>query len=120
MNHNGVTRIVVDSSTVLKMYFTSKLEFRRKLFELMDFLSNINCTMMLTAELPTSDRATMRHGAEQFVVDGIIILYNLEKAEKRIRAIEILKMRGTDHAREIAPIKFGQDGIEVYEGEKVY
>jgi len=120
VDHRGVKRLVVDSSTLLKLYFNSKLEFRRKLFELMDFLANIDCTMVLTAELPTSDRSLMRHGAEQFVADGIIVLYNLEKAEKRVRAIEVLKMRGTDHAREIAPIKFGPDGIEVFEGEKVY
>jgi len=120
VDHRGVKRLVVDSSTILKMYFDSKLEFRRKLFELMDFLSNIDCTMVITAELSTSDRTMMRHGVEQFVADGIIVLYNLEKAEKRVRALEIIKMRGTDHAREIAPIKFGPDGIEVFEGEKVY
>ena len=120
VDHRGVKRLVVDSSTLLKLYFNSKLEFRRKLFELMDFLANIDCTMVLTAELPTSDRSLMRHGVEQFVADGIIVLYNLEKAEKRVRAIEVLKMRGTDHAREIAPIKFSPDGIEVFEGEKVY
>jgi KaiC/GvpD/RAD55 family RecA-like ATPase len=120
VDHKGVTRIVIDSSTLLKMYFNSKLEFRRKLFELMDFLANIECTMILTAELPTSDRTKMRHGVEQFVTDGIIVLYNLEKAEKRVRAIEVLKMRGTDHARELAPMRFGSNGVEVFEGEKVY
>jgi len=120
IDHKGVTRLAIDSSTLLKMYFTSKLEFRRKLYELMDFLAGVDCTMFLTAELPTSDRTMMRHGVEQFVADGIIILYNLEKAEKRVRAIEILKMRGTDHARELAPMKFSPNGIEVFEGEKVY
>jgi len=115
-----VTRVVVDSSTILKMYFDSEVEFRRKFFELMDFLASVDCTMLLTAELETSGRETTKYTVEQFVADGIIFLYNLEKAEKRIRAIEILKMRGTDHAREVAPMKFGPNGIEVYEGEKVY
>jgi len=120
VTQHGAKRVVIDSSTVLKMYFETELEFRRKLFELMDFLAHIDCTMMLTAELTTSDRARMRHGVEQFVADGIIVLYNIEKAEKRVRAIEVLKMRGTDHAREVAPLRITPDGIEVFEGEKVY
>lgn len=120
VTQHGAKRVVIDSSTLLKMYFPTKLEFRRKLYELMDFLSHIDCTMMLTAELRTSDRTTMRHGVEQFVSDGIIVLYNLEKEEKRVRALEIIKMRGTDHAREVAPLRMGPDGMEIFEGEKVY
>jgi len=120
VTQHGAKRIVIDSSTILKMYFPTKLEFRRKLYELMDFLSHIDCTLILTSELPTSDRTLMRHGVEQFVADGIIVLYNLEKEEKRVRALEIIKMRGTDHARGIAPLRMGPNGMEIFEGEKVY
>ena len=56
----------------------------------------------------------------RFVADGIIVMYNIEKQEKRVRAIEVLKMRGTDHAREVAPLRMTPGGIDVFEGEKVY
>jgi len=62
----------------------------------------------------------MKYTLEQFVADGVIVLYNLEREEKRIRALEILKMRGTDHVQDLVPMKITPEGIKIYVGEKVY
>ena len=44
----------------------------------------------------------------------------LEQQEKRISAIEVLKMRGTEHSKILTPFKITPNGVEVYVGEKVY
>ncbi|MEM4389419.1 MAG: ATPase domain-containing protein [Candidatus Micrarchaeia archaeon] len=120
ITQHGVKRAVVDSATILKMSFDDPVEFRRRLFDFLSFLRNLDCTVVLTAELSNASRERMRFGLEQFVADGVIIMYNLERGEKRLRALEVLKMRGTDHVRDLVPMKFTPNGIEVYVGEKVY
>ncbi|MCD6279280.1 circadian clock protein KaiC, partial [Candidatus Micrarchaeota archaeon] len=59
-------------------------------------------------------------GTEQFLVDGLIMLYNLERREKRVRALEVLKMRGTSYIENLVPFKITTSGIEVYMSEKVF
>ncbi len=117
--HNA-KRVVIDSATVLKLYFESSLEYRKNIFDLLDFLSNLYCTTLVTEEIPGQSREEMTFGIEVFVADGAVLLYNIPREEKRVRAVEVLKMRGTDHARNIAPLKFTPNGIAVYPEEKVY
>jgi circadian clock protein KaiC len=118
--HHKVKRIVIDSATILKLSFNKEIEFRKKLVEFLSFVRNLDCTIFLTAELSYPIREKMKFSLEQFVADGVIILYNLEREEKRIRALEVLKMRGTDHVQDLVPMKITNDGIKIYVGEKVY
>ena len=115
------TMCVIDSLSVMELYFDRAYEYRKKLFDLMSFLGGQECTTMLTHELPSSESKRMTHPLAQYVADGVIALYKLEKTmEKRIRAIEIVKMRGTEHSMEMVPFAFTSEGIKVFEGEKVY
>jgi KaiC/GvpD/RAD55 family RecA-like ATPase len=120
VTQHGVKRVVIDSATILKLSFEKELEFRKKLVDFLSFVRRLDCTTILTAELSMPLRGKMRYTLEQFVADGVIVLYNLEKGERRVRALEIIKMRGTDHSRDLVPFKFTSSGIEVYVGEKVY
>jgi len=54
------------------------------------------------------------------VADGVINLYSLDQGEKRVRALEIMKMRATDHSRDLVPFKITPTGVEVYPHERVY
>ena len=56
-------------------------------------------------EATSPQRESVTFDIEHFVMDGIINLYNLDRGDKRIRALEIFKMRGTDHSRELVPFK---------------
>ncbi len=120
VTRHKVRRVVIDSATLLKLSFENLFEFRRAFVDFLSFLRNLNCSVLLTAEVSSPVRGRMRYELEHFVADGVIILYNLEKKEKRIRALEILKMRGTDHSRDLVPMKITSNGIIVFAGEKVY
>ncbi|MFH2106266.1 MAG: ATPase domain-containing protein [Candidatus Micrarchaeota archaeon] len=117
---NKVKRAVIDSSTMIRMSFEKDIEYRRTLFEFLSLLRNLDCTTLTTVEATTSKREEMKYDIEHFVMDGIINLYSLDRGETRIRALEVFKMRGTDHSRDLVPLKVTPSGIKVYVGEKVF
>jgi KaiC/GvpD/RAD55 family RecA-like ATPase len=119
VNH-GVKRVAIDSSTLLRFSFDETIEFRKKFIEFLGFLRNLDCTALITSELENPLRSKLKFSVEQFAADGIIILYNMPRKEKRIRALEIVKMRGTDHSRDLVPMKISDNGIVVFPGEKIY
>jgi KaiC/GvpD/RAD55 family RecA-like ATPase len=117
---NNLQRAVIDSATMIRMAFAGELEYRQTLFEFLSLLRNLDVTTLTTVEATTSKREEMKFDIEHFVMDGIINLYNLGQDDRRIRALEIFKMRGTDHSRDLVPFKVTPSGIKVYVGEKVF
>ncbi len=120
ISDNDVKRAVIDSATMVKLSFENELEYRQTLFEFFSLLRNLDCTVMMTIEASHARKEQLTFDIEHYVMDGIINLYSLEQGDRRIRALEIFKMRGTDHSRELVPFKVTPEGIKVYVGEKVY
>ena len=116
----GIKRAVIDSATMIRLSFKSEVDYRQTLFEFLSLLRNLDVTSITTVEANTSRREEMKFDIEHFVMDGIINLYNLDREDRRIRALEIFKMRGTDHSRDLVPFKVTPSGIKVYVGEKVF
>ncbi len=116
----NVTRVVIDSLTMVRLSFSKEIEYRQTLFEFFSLLRNMDCTSLATLEATTSKKEEIVYDIEHFVMDGIINLYNLDRGDRRIRALEIFKMRGTDHSRDLVPFKVTPSGIKVYVGEKVF
>jgi len=117
---NGIKRAVIDSATMIRLSFKNDIEYRQTLFEFLSLLRNLDVTTITTVEATSARREDMKFDIEHFVMDGIINLYNLDREDRRVRALEIFKMRGTDHARDLVPFKVTPSGIKVYVGEKVF
>ena len=117
---NGVKRAVIDSSTMIRLSFKNEIEYRQTLFEFLSLLRNLDVTSITTVEASTSKKEEMRYDIEHFVMDGIINLYNIDRDDRRVRALEIFKMRGTDHSRDLVPFKVTPSGLKIYVGEKVF
>lgn len=118
--NNDIKRAVIDSATMVRLAFKDESEYRQTMFEFFSLLRNLDITALMTVEAPSQDLSTAKFDIEHFVLDGIINLYNLGKAEQRIKALEVYKMRGTDHKREKIPFKLTPEGIKVFVGEKVF
>lgn len=118
--NNGIKRAVIDSATMIRMSFASEIEYRQTLFEFLSLLRNLDVTSITTVEASTAKREEMKFDIEHFVMDGIINLYNIDREDRRVRALEIFKMRGTDHSRDLVPFKVTPQGFKVYVGEKVF
>lgn len=117
---NDVKRGIIDSATMIKMSFAKEIEYRQTLFEALSLLRGLDCTTLMTVESTSPRKEALTYDIEHFVMDGIINLFSLERENTRVRALEIFKMRGTDHSRVLAPFKVMPSGIEVYPDEPVF
>ncbi|MBD3389430.1 hypothetical protein GF415_00555 [Candidatus Micrarchaeota archaeon] len=118
--NNDIRRAVIDSSTMVRLAFKDESEYRETMFEFFSLLRNLDITAMMCVEAPNQNLATSKFDIEHFVMDGIFNLYNLGKADQRVKAIEVYKMRGTNHIRDKVPFKLTPNGIKVFVGEKVF
>lgn len=106
--------IVVDSlSAVIAASLTKEKNYRVYLQQLFSFFEDTGATSFLITEtdpLPTKFSET---GIEEFLADGIIVLYNIQTEGGRKNAIEVLKMRYGKHKKKIVSMQITEHGIEV-------
>ncbi len=113
-------RLVIDSLPALALYFSDESEIRQEVLGLVNMLSELNCTSLLLTEMPMGEERISRFGIEEYLVHGVIALYNIRKGSERVRGLEILKMRGTKHSKRICLMEIGDGGIEIYPSENLY
>ncbi|MDD5111461.1 MAG: ATPase domain-containing protein [Candidatus Altiarchaeota archaeon] len=113
-------RIIVDSISALAAMFKDKDHYRLFLKALVDTLNKNNSLNILINETEHEPILYNKLGVEEFLVDGVIGLYNIRKGELRRRAIEVVKLRSSDHTKEMVPYTIGRDGIRILRGERVY
>lgn len=109
---NKYTRVAIDSTSILGMYLNDDYKTRKKLFKLAQDLKT-NCTALLSAEIPEESKALSRYGVEEFVVDGVIVLYYMGLGEGVFRNIAVRKMRRTDHKHGAYPLEMTSKGLKV-------
>jgi KaiC/GvpD/RAD55 family RecA-like ATPase len=93
---------------------------RRAVMDILCRLKSYGLTSLVISELPKQSNYLSRDTVSEFAADGIIVLHCLERKEKKIRALEVLKMRRTKHSMDLIPMIMGDTGIEVLTEEKVY
>ena len=112
--------IVVDSLTaVISASISKEKNYRVYLQQLFSFFEETGATSFLvteTEQIPTRFSDT---GIEEFLADGIIVLYNLQKGSKRENAIEVLKMRYSNHQKKIFAMEITNSGIKIYPDRQV-
>ncbi len=120
ISENKVKRVVIDSATMVKFALEDIVEYRQTLIEFLALLRGLDCTLVVTIEASKVGKNELDFDVEHFTMDGVINLYNVEQGDRRVRALEILKMRGTDHSRELVPFRVTPEGIKIYTTEKVF
>lgn len=109
-----VERLVIDPMSAL-LFKYEDMELRQKIRELIELIRSKNITALITTELPENSKGISRFGIEDFLSDGIIVLYYLKDKSKRYRGLEVRKLRGTNHSSDIHLYKITSDkGIEVF------
>jgi len=112
-------RAVVDSSTSIGFYIGDVSKIRLELLKLSTTLEILGLTSILTCEIVDQNQIT-RFGVENFVVDGVIVLYYKQTDNTRIHSLEIYKMRGTSHSNKIHPYEITPEGLVIHPREEVY
>jgi KaiC/GvpD/RAD55 family RecA-like ATPase len=113
-------RVVIDSISAYGASIKEE-DKRREVFRLIEAIKRLNCTVILTSEVPTDSLSiTSRFGIEEFMTDAVVFLYNIRKENVRVRAIEVLKARGISHDRRLVPFEITDKGIAIHPEGKVY
>jgi len=113
--------IAIDSLTAIASAFTGKDEsYRIYIEQLFRFLEKIGATSFLIAETEQVPKIFSPTGVEEFLADGVVVLYNLRHGNVRENAIEILKLRGAAHQKKIVAMQITSKGLTVYPDQEVF
>lgn len=107
-------RIVIDSLPALDILVKEEA-IRRTIVNISCELKANGLTALLITESLEDDGIT-KHGVEEYVTDGVILLRTNEALDTR--TIKIRKMRTTSHSLKPATIVFTNRGVEVHAPKK--
>ena len=97
----GAKRLAIDSITSVLATFENESRIRTFLKELIRTMAAKGVTTFLTSEIPPDTLRYSSMGIEDALVDGVILLSNMESRGDLLRSIQVIKMRGTDHSRSV-------------------
>lgn len=109
-------RIVFDSIASLGLPYGDLVLLRRDVLRLGAMLRELGCTTLMLTEMLEGEAKTTRYGIEQFVAHGVIALH----VTPTHRAIQVMKMRGTNHDMGIHRLRITDKGIVVTPGERPF
>ena len=105
----GIKRIVIDSTTAFGVWVREEGKLRGTLYKFIDALKDLDCTTLLTAEVRGDKHNLSAFGVEEFVADGVVVLY----LTPPFRSLFVRKMRGTNHSKKIHPLDITAQGMKV-------
>ena len=106
-------RLALDGLGQFSMMFPDKLAFRSGLARLQRGLNELGCTSIFTSEIEEGKEGLSRLGVAEFITDGVIVLYYEGNGLTRTRALEVRKMRETEHSNYISFFEIGGEGIRI-------
>ena len=116
-----IRRVVLDSITHFTRLTTNTSELRNVYNKVVNGLKREGTTSIFTSESATVGLDSREKGRLSFIVDTIILLRYVEIESAMRRALLVLKMRGSDHAKDIRSFKIDQGGIRItgrFEGQE--
>jgi len=109
----GAKRAVIDSLSGLELALapTFRQDFRESLYRMVGALTEMGVTVMSTVEMPDKYASLefSPHGIA-FLNDAIIIQRYLEIDGAIARALSVIKMRGSDHSKEVREYVINSSG----------
>ncbi len=102
-----------------KVHYTADTK-KRVIYLITQELSKLDTTNLLVTYVGQNEEQITNDGVSEFVVDGVIRLYNQQIGAKYIRTLSVLKMRNTKHSTYIHDFEIGDNGITVKPAEQVY
>ena len=117
----GARRVVVDSMTHFTRLTQDPIDLRGIEFNFINALKREGLTSILTRESPVLLGESPQDDNLGFVVDSYLMLRYVEIESAIRKALLVLKMRGSDHAKDIRQFDVTDRGIEVqskFEGQE--
>jgi len=113
--------IVVDSLTAIASAFAGREDsYRIYIEQLFRFFEKLKTTTFLITETKQVPDMYSTSGVEEFLADGVVVLYNIKRGDVRENAVEVLKMRGAKHQKKIVAMQITDKGIVIYPEQEVF
>jgi circadian clock protein KaiC len=109
----GARRVLVDSLSHFGRLTDDPVELRAFQYSLINALKREGLTSILTKETPSLLGEIPSDESVAFVVDSYILLRYVEIESAIHKALLVLKLRGSDHDKDIRQFQIGAHGIEV-------
>jgi circadian clock protein KaiC len=109
-------RVVIDSLSGFELALASifRENFHESLYRLTSVLTNMGVTVLMTAEL--EDRYTdLRFSSysNAFLTDAILLLRYVEIGGQFKRVISVVKIRASDHSKDIRFFDIAKDSVKI-------
>ena len=106
-------RVVLDTLATLFHRFPDPIERRIAVVDLIESLSELKITTLITTELGrlTLDRKVT---VEEYMAHGVILMQTLYSHGVTSRAMQVVKMRGTKTNPNLVPYTIDSSGIEIF------
>ena len=112
-------RVIIDPGVIFRLFFDRELDARKRIVSLGKMLKSIGCTSIITNEISLG-KASSLFGLEEYVADGVILLYHTKIKDRFVRSIAVLKMRNTKISEQLKPIKISGSGIKVLSKGEIF
>jgi len=109
----GAKRILVDSVSHLERLTSDPIELRYIEYGFINALKRLGLTSVLTKESPVLLGGEAGTYGLSFLVDSYILLRYVEIESAIHKALLVLKLRGSDHAKDIRQFEITSRGIEI-------
>lgn len=103
--------VVIDSFKVFEDLARSREELRKFSYEVAVKLMAWETTAFLLGEFGEADLQTNPLFS---IIDGIIKLSIREESGEQQRFLQVVKMRGTNHSRDMHPFEIAENGIDIF------
>jgi circadian clock protein KaiC len=115
----GAKRVVLDTLASLFYRFLDPIERRTAGVDLIESLSDLGATTVVTTELSYLglERNLMD---EEFLVHGVIMMQTLFSGGTTTRALQVEKMRGANVNPNLVPYTIDRNGIEIFPAMSVF
>jgi circadian clock protein KaiC len=117
----GARRILIDSVSHFDQLAEDPIELRGVVFGFINALKREGLTSVLTRESPYLLGGQETDNPIAFVVDSYIMLRYVELESAIRKALLVLKLRGSDHAKDIRQFEITSTGLEIlskFEGQE--
>ena len=105
----NVKRLVIDSMMTIRFSTANPEVEEKEMTRFIRSLKELGCTTILLSEMTDPNAYTV----EQFLAHGVIFMHNFLNKAQMMRAIQVIKMRGTRHDCNMRKMAFTDNGISV-------
>jgi circadian clock protein KaiC len=113
----GLRRVVLDSLAELVLAARESDRFPAYSRALVGLIQSVGASLMVTGETTTLGPTSLPAGGLSFLFQNVIFLRYIELDSEIRRAIGIIKMRDSDHARGLRQVEITSQGFQI--GEKL-